>query len=77
MKILLSPCKLLLCILCMLCNLIFFFKVTDLEYIHILINSYRGTILYVVRLYFSFECFGCSHEIFASDDKHIGPWITE
>lgn len=38
----------------MLCNLAFFFLVIDLEYIHILINSYRGTILYVVRLHFPF-----------------------
>lgn len=33
---------------------LFFFLVIDLEYIHILINSYRGTILYVVRLHFPF-----------------------
>lgn len=36
------------------CSVTCLFLVTELEYIHILINSYRGTILYVVRLPFPF-----------------------
>lgn len=74
----LSIYKLLLCILCMLCNLIFFlFLVIDLEYILILINSYRGTIPSVVRLYFSYECFGCSHGILLPMSENIGPCSAE
>lgn len=74
----LSIYKLLLCILCMLCNLIFFlFLVIDLEYILILINSYRGTIPSVVRLYFSSECFGCSLGILLLMSENIGPCSAE
>lgn len=66
----LSIYKLLLCILCMLCilTIFFFFLAIDLEYILILINSYRGTVSSVVRLHFSSECLGCSHEKLASDE---------
>lgn len=61
--------KLLLCNLCMLCIFtFFFFLATDLEYILILINSYRETVPSVVRLHFSSECFGCSHENLVSDE---------
>lgn len=74
----LSIYKLLLCILCMLCNLIFFlFLVIDLEYILILINSYRGTIPSVVRLYFSSECFGYSHGILLPMSENRDPCSAE
>lgn len=74
----LSIYKLLLCILCMLCNFALFL-VIDLEYILILINSYRGTIPSVVRLYFSCECFGCRHGKLASDKwehRSLHCWVN-